>query len=285
MNIGILQPAGMAGRIIETALSHPEHTDVFKPVIYSKENQNDKNVSSDLKFGNIEAVIVAPGSATEFKFEGSMTVYADHGVRIAAIAADGAGNDGQALDERIIRERIMKAWSVVCRDFLVSSPRVALVFSDATTSLASADVLTTIVDSMQTEGIGIFGPYREEEYIKQSMSQHFDLTLAMTDTMAKEMADILTDDTRVIYLAGLPMLMAMTDYPATYQFEENDLDDPAHALRAAIYTAMEVRRNRKAYDEAHESPLPKLYHERKDDSEKVRFAVSKRKEQQDGANA
>ncbi|MDY5065652.1 MAG: hypothetical protein SPE85_03395, partial [Prevotella sp.] len=130
MNIGILQPAGMAGRIIETALSHPEHTDVFKPVIYSKENQNDKNVSSDLKFGNIEAVIVAPGSATEFKFEGSMTVYADHGVRIAAIAADGAGNDGQILDERIIRERIMKAWSVVCRDFLVSSPRVALVFSD-----------------------------------------------------------------------------------------------------------------------------------------------------------
>ena len=274
MNIGILQPAGMAGRIIETALSHPEHTDVFKPVIYSKENQNDKNVSSDLKFGNIEAVIVAPGSATEFKFEGSMTVYADHGVRIAAIAADGAGNDGQALDERIIRERIMKAWSVVCRDFLVSSPRVALVFSDATTSLASADMLTTIVDSMQTE-----------EYIKQSMSQHFDLTLAMTDTMAKEMADILTDDTRAIYLAGLPMLMAMTDYPATYQFEEDDLDDPAHALRAAIYTAMEVRRNRKAYDEAHESPLPKLYHERKDDSEKVRFAVSKRKEQQDGANA
>ena len=75
------------------------------------------------------------------------------------------------------------------------------------------------------------------------------------------------------------------DYPATYQFEEDDLDDPAHALRAAIYTAMEVRRNRKAYDEAHESPLPKLYHERKDDSEKVRFAVSKRKEQQDGANA
>ena len=208
----------MAGRIIETALSHPEHTDVFKPVIYSKENQNDKNVSSDLKFGNIEAVIVAPGSATEFKFEGSMTVYADHGVRIAAIAADGAGNDGQTLDERIIRERIMKAWSVVCRDFLVSSPRVALVFSDATTSLASADMLTTIVDSMQTEGIGIFGPYREEEYIKQSMSQHFDLTLAMTDTMAKEMADILTDDTRAIYLAGLPMLMAMTDYPATYQF-------------------------------------------------------------------
>ena len=60
MNIGILQPAGMAGRIIETALSHPEHTDVFKPVIYSKENQNDKNVSSDLKFGNIAAGIVTP---------------------------------------------------------------------------------------------------------------------------------------------------------------------------------------------------------------------------------
>ncbi|MGM9714304.1 MAG: hypothetical protein ACI3Y5_09380 [Prevotella sp.] len=280
MNIGILQAAGMAGRIIETALSHPEHTDVFNPVIYSKENQNDKNVSSDLKFGNIEAVVVAPGSATEFKFEGSMTVYVDRRIRIASILEDEAANGQETLSADIIKERIKKAWSVVCRDFLVSSPRVALVSSEAVSHLADNEMLKTTVDEMQAEGVGVFGPYSEDEYITKSMSQHFDLTLVMTGTMAKDMAALLTDDARAIYLTGLPMVMAMTDYPATYNFEEEDLDTPAHALRTAIYTAMEVRHNRKTYDEAHESPLPKLYHERKDDSEKVRFAVSKRKEQQ-----
>ena len=86
VNIGILQSAGIAGRIIETALNNPEITDVFTPVIYSKENQNDKNVGADLKFGNIAAVVVAPGSTTEFSFPGAMIVYADQGRRIAGIS-------------------------------------------------------------------------------------------------------------------------------------------------------------------------------------------------------
>ena len=90
INIGILQSAGIAGRIIETALNNPEITDVFTPVIYSKENQNDKNVGSDLKFGNIAAVVVAPGSTTEFSFPGAMMVYAEGSLRFASVSASAA---------------------------------------------------------------------------------------------------------------------------------------------------------------------------------------------------
>jgi 4-hydroxythreonine-4-phosphate dehydrogenase len=41
-----------------------------------------------------------------------------------------------------------------------------------------------------------------------------------------------------------------------------------------------VFRNRQNYDEPLANPLPKLYKEKRDDSEKVRFAVPKPKEQQ-----
>ena len=49
------------------------------------------------------------------------------------------------------------------------------------------------------------------------------------------------------------------------------------SFRNAIYTAIDVYRNRINYDEPFEHPLPKLYHEKKDESEKGRFATPKAK--------
>jgi 4-hydroxythreonine-4-phosphate dehydrogenase len=50
-------------------------------------------------------------------------------------------------------------------------------------------------------------------------------------------------------------------------------------MRHAIYLAVDVVRNRRQYDEPLKNPLPKLYKEKRDDSEKVRFAVPKPKDQ------
>ena len=46
----------------------------------------------------------------------------------------------------------------------------------------------------------------------------------------------------------------------------------------AIYLAIDIFRHRKEYDEAGTNPLPKLYHEKKDDSDKVRYAIPKKRE-------
>ena len=50
------------------------------------------------------------------------------------------------------------------------------------------------------------------------------------------------------------------------------------AFRHAIYLALDVFRNRKAYDQPYKNPLKKLYHEKRDESDKVRFNVTKKKE-------
>ena len=52
-----------------------------------------------------------------------------------------------------------------------------------------------------------------------------------------------------------------------------------NSFRQAVYMAIDIFRNRIDYDEAYENPLPKLYHEKKDDSEKVRFNIPKPKDQ------
>ena len=51
------------------------------------------------------------------------------------------------------------------------------------------------------------------------------------------------------------------------------------ALRHAVFMGIDVFRNRINYDEPLANPLPKLYKEKRDDSEKVRFAIPKAREQ------
>ena len=53
----------------------------------------------------------------------------------------------------------------------------------------------------------------------------------------------------------------------------------AMPMRHAIFLAIDIFRHRKEYDAPMGNPLPKLYKERRDDSEKVRFTIPKRKEE------
>lgn len=276
MNIGILQSAGIAGKIIEVALNHPEHTDVFTPVIYSKENQNDKNVGSDLKFGNIQAVVVAPGSSTEFKFEGSVVVYIDDRLRLAtAVPGKSIGEMSAALTKEVLTDCLRKCWMSLKRDFGLTMPRIGIVALNDTIDEAEKNIIAPAVAEATAEGIGVFGPYVLDDYLEENKFQHFDMTVVISDEQAQKMLGMVSSDLRTRFIAGIPMVMAQTDYSAAYEFDEADLEEPAQALRDAVYNVMDISRNRKVYDEAHKNPLPKLYHERRDDSEKVRFAVKK----------
>ena len=42
------------------------------------------------------------------------------------------------------------------------------------------------------------------------------------------------------------------------------------SFRQAIYTAIDIYRNRQADNEAHRNPLPKLYHEHREDGDRQR---------------
>lgn len=277
MNIGILQSAGIAGDIITTALNHPEHSDIFNTVIYSKENQNDKNVSNDLKFGNIDAIVVAPGSNTEFTFNGSMTVFVSKTLKVATILPDVDNNDVEdTLTTNGLISKIRLAWNIAKRDFLVSMPRIAVITAEKQDKNDPNNIFCTSINALQDESIMVFGPYTTDEYIAENHYQHFDITLALTDDDTQKVLDNTTEE-RVKLLAALPMVMTLTDYPKDCDFSDDSLEQPALALRQAIYLAMTVKRNRTAYDEAHSNPLPKLYVEKRDDSEKVRFAIPKKK--------
>ena len=50
----------------------------------------------------------------------------------------------------------------------------------------------------------------------------------------------------------------------------------AISFRHAIFLALDAFRHRETCEEAYQNPLPKLYHEKRDESEKVRFSIPKK---------
>ena len=82
----------------------------------------------------------------------------------------------------------------------------------------------------------------------------------------------------VNYTAGLPIVRTSPDHGTAYELAGRDIADP-QSMRSAIFTAIDIWRNRKNYDEPLANPLPKLYHEKREDGEKARFTVKKEKEQ------
>jgi 4-hydroxythreonine-4-phosphate dehydrogenase len=60
---------------------------------------------------------------------------------------------------------------------------------------------------------------------------------------------------------------------------DGDNNATVESFREAIYTCIDVYRSRYFFDLPYANPLPKMYHERREDGEKVRFAVKKRPEE------
>ena len=74
----------------------------------------------------------------------------------------------------------------------------------------------------------------------------------------------------VRFTTGLDLIRTAPAHGVNYAAAGKNITDE-QSLRNAIYVAIDVWRNRQNYDKPYENPLPKLYHERRDESEKVRF--------------
>ena len=82
----------------------------------------------------------------------------------------------------------------------------------------------------------------------------------------------------VNYTAGLPIIRTSPDHGTAYDIAGKGIANE-NSFRQAIYTAIDIFRNRINYDEPMANPLPKLYHEKRDESEKSRFSTPKARDQ------
>ena len=189
----------------------------------------------------------------------------------------------KAITKEAIVEKATTFHQALRRDFRISSPRIAVLAQNphaGDNGLLGAeekDVITPAIEELAAKGIQAFGPYPADGFFGVATYTHFDGVLAMYHDQGLAPFKALAQDCGVNYTAGLPIVRTSPDHGTAYDIAGQGKADE-NSMRQAIYTAIDVFRNRENYDEPLANPLPKLFHEKREDGDKARFAQPRPKD-------
>lgn len=185
----------------------------------------------------------------------------------------------KAVTEERLTQVVAQLTESLKRDFRLSCPRTAVLALNPTgDGSEEQNVIKPAIEKMPEAGKTVFGPYRADSFFSSNYGEAFDCVLAMYDDQANIPFHALSQDFTVAYIAGMSLV-------CTAPVVENPFNTGAvseadeSSFRHAIYTAIDIFRHRETYDEPLANPLQKLYHEKRDDSDKARFATGKRHDQ------
>jgi len=212
-----------------------------------------------------------------------LPILINENLRIAIATAQLPSKDvGRYITTDLIEQKTTILWNSLKRDFRISNPRIAILSLNPANAEGIAngkeetEIIIPAIKNVAEKGIQAYGPYPSETFISDGLFEAFDGVIALSDEQA--MTAFSTNDRGegIIYTAGLPIIHTAPTLTVSYeQAGKGEIDECS--FRNAIYYAIDIYRNRANYDEPLRNPLKKLYHEKRDESEKVRFAIPKAK--------
>ena len=243
---------------------------------------NKKNIQSNLFHfhGHTEYIEDCVGEGNK-----ALMVLTNGSLRVALVTTHLAIKDiaGAITKERIVEKATILHKSLK-RDFRISNPRIAVLALNPHAGDCGVmgdeeqTIIAPAIDELSENGIQAFGPYPADGFFGSGQYNKFDAVLAMYHDQGLAPFKTLAVEDGVNYTAGLPIVRTSPDHGTAYDIAGKGVADE-NSFRQAIFLAIDIFRNRANYDEPLANPLPKLYHEKKDDSEKVRFTIPKPKDQ------
>ena len=256
---------------------------------------------TDYRNGLYDVLVTAPMSSQNAKIEGytfqghkeyietcigdgqqALTLLVGEDLRLASVTEKTplAKVAGAISQEKIVTKASL-FWQTLKRDFLITSPRIAILAlnpsnnEEQSCGTEERDIIIPAIDQLAEKGIQAFGPYPADDFFGNGYYEEFDGILAMYYDQAAVPFHSLYNEDGVLYTAGLPLIHTAADTtPCYYMTGCNEAD--ATTFRHAIFLAIDAFRHRCTSDEVSANPLQKLYHEKRDESEKVRFSIPKK---------
>ena len=156
-------------------------------------------------------------------------------------------------EEKILSKlRLMDA--SLRRDFGVDSPKIGVLSLNPHSGdgglLGDEEerIIAPAVAKAVAEGIDAFGPYSPDGYFGLGNYGRFDATLAMYHDQGLEPFKAIAFEDGVNFTAGLPIVRTSPDHGTAFEMAGRDEADP-RSMMSAIFTAIDIYRNREAYDE------------------------------------
>lgn len=233
----------------------------------------------DMKKGCFDALLLAPLAANADLQKEGLLVLMSNQLRVAIATNNMALKD---VTTHVTTEKVTAKAELLLnmlkRDLRISNPRVAVLsLNPDADGREERDVLAPAVAKLATQSKQAFGPYAADDFFGTGKYNAFDAVLAMYHDQGAAPFNALSSEEKVAYVAGMELPCAMPCCGPCYEQAGRGTADEL-SFRQALYAVIDAARNRVNYDAPLANPLPKLYHEKRDDSEKVRFAIPKKRE-------
>ena len=249
----------------------------------------------DLKAGLIDVLVTAPINkdniqSEQFHFSGhtdylesaagdgnkALMILCASNLRIALVTTHlPLAQVPVTLTSQDIKEKLRMFNHSLKRDFNIDCPRIAVLSLNphgGENGLLGNEEREIIQPAMQQsldeDGVQCFGPYAADGFFGARHYRRFDGVLAMYHDQGLAPFKTIAMDEGVNFTAGLPIVRTSPDHGTGYDIAGQGVANES-SMRHAIYTAIDVYRNRIRYDEARQNPLPKLFQDRGRDNVKL----------------
>lgn len=220
------------------------------------------------------------GSASDVMNLRPMTMFDDGFCYAASVTGNvDASVAGASISEEGIVERVKLLRGALRRDCRLDNPRIAILSLNPQVSTdedsPEVKVIASSVKQLVGEGVQVFGPYSAEGFFENNI-EHFDGVMAIYKDQLKPFIEQCEYQNQGLMITGMPIVVTKPVQTPCLDIAGKGVANE-DAMRNAIYRAIDMFRSRFFYDQPYKNPLPKMYHERKEDGEKSRFAVKKNK--------
>lgn len=256
---------------VKVELGHPtpESADTARKAL--------ERAKEDLKERRYDVLVQAPvvSSNTPDREDRSLLVMFTDDIRIALVTNHLPIKEvAQNITQEKIVEKATLFHTSLKRDFRINNPRIAVLALNPQPGNEEETIIRPAIEALGQKSIQAYGPYTADDFFGQGLQESFDGVLAMYDDQGNVAFKTLATEYGVKMKTGFPFVITTPDHGPAFDIAGKGLADPA-SLRHAIYAAIDIFRNRQNYDEPLAHPLPKLFHEKREDGEKARFTQRK----------
>ena len=194
---------------------------------------SEKKAMEDCQENNIDALVITPKETPFPCHAGSTEMLINEDIRMALV-------------EKIDKNTIEAFRNTLERDFDCQHPRIAILSDNAQQENNNEE-------PREEKHMHVYGPYAIKEFFEEEKYMYYDGIITCEKQKATEAFGSLAYEYGIRFYAGSDLII-------TSPFLSDTM-----CMNHATYIATDVYRNRQSYDQERENPLPKLFHNKRED--------------------
>ena len=170
-------------------------------------------------------------------------------------------NVSALITEKLIMEKARLMNESLIKDFRLQRPKIAVLGINphcgdkGVIGTEDDDIVRPALKKLYfDENIFVFGPFAADSFFGSQTYRNYDAVLAPYHDQGLIAFKTIAFDNGVNYTAGLSKVRTSPDHGTAYEIAGKNIADP-QSFRQAIYTALDVFRNREEYAELTKNPL------------------------------